>query len=312
MSERDDMAPAPAQPEPRAEGGDDMAPAHSQSGAEGADDIAPGHSKSGAAAWPPGSVTPTVGNGAIGDDATPDVSRLSAEDELTDGSATATHDVSLAGSSSGAERAVADPGSSVQRSAAADDITGPDADRNHARGPATLRKVVEAILIVADQPVTDVEIAQVAEQPRAAVADVLRDLAQAYAEDDRGFLLREVAEGWRLYSAPDCAAYVERFVLEGQQTRLTQAALETLAVVAYRQPVTRQSISAIRGVNVEGVVRTLVARGLIEEVGQESSGATLYATTRYFLSRLGLNSLEELPSLAPFLPVDIDAIAEQL
>jgi segregation and condensation protein B len=175
-----------------------------------------------------------------------------------------------------------------------------------------LRKVVEAILVVADQPVTDVDIAQVTEQPTAAVGAVLAELAAAYAADGRGFVLREVAGGWRLYSAPDCAGYVERFVLEGQQARLTQAALETLAVVAYRQPVTRASISAIRGVNVEAVVRTLLTRGLIEEVGHESTGAVLYGTTTYFLSRLGLNSLEELPSLAPFLPVDVDSIAEQL
>jgi segregation and condensation protein B len=175
-----------------------------------------------------------------------------------------------------------------------------------------LRKVVEAILVVADQPVTDVEIAQVTERPTAAVCAVLADLAAGYAADGRGFTLREVAGGWRLYSAPDCSGYVERFVLEGQQARLTQAALETLAVVAYRQPVTRASIAAIRGVNVEGVIRTLQARGLVEEVGQETSGAVLYGTTTYFLSRLGLNSLDELPSLAPFLPIDIDSIAEQL
>lgn len=178
-------------------------------------------------------------------------------------------------------------------------------------GGAPLRKVVEAILVVADQPITDVEIAQVTEQPRADVAAALTELAASYADDDRGFVLRAVAGGWRLYSAPDCASYVERFVLEGQQARLTQAALETLAVIAYRQPVTRAAISAIRGVNVEGVVRTLVARGLVEEVGQENSGATLYATTTYFLSRLGLNSVDELPSLAPFLPMDIDVLDEQ-
>lgn len=223
-----------------------------------------------------------------------------------------THDRRAAGADS-VENATTDaPGSTGPAAPASGDITASESQPGGAAGASTLRKLVESILIVADQPVTDVEIAQVAEQPRAAVAHVLRELAAGYSAEDRGFTLREVAGGWRLYSAPECASYVERFVLEGQQTRLTQAALETLAVVAYRQPVTRASISAIRGVNVEGVVRTLVARGLIEEVGQESSGATLYATTSYFLSRLGLNSVEELPSLAPFLPVDIDAIAEQL
>jgi segregation and condensation protein B len=115
--------------------------------------------------------------------------------------------------------------------------------------------------------------------------------------------LRQVAGGWRLYTRADCAPYVERFVLDGQQARLTQAALETLAVIAYRQPVTRQRVSAVRGVNVDGVVRTLVARGLVVEAGpDEETGATRYRTTNYLLERLGLQSLDELPSLAPLLP----------
>jgi len=233
-------------------------------------------------------------------------------DRTTDGQAPATPVPLPAAPHGDAAGSGPPPGSSGRPHPATDDITEPTGPVGAATALANLRKLVEAILIVADQPVTDVEIAQVCEQPRAAVATVLRDLARSYADDERGFVLREVAGGWRLYSAADCAAYVERFVLEGQQTRLTQAALETLAVVAYRQPVTRAAISAIRGVNVEGVIRTLVARGLVEEVGQESSGAVLYATTTHFLSRLGLNSLDELPSLAPFLPVDVDAIAEQL
>jgi segregation and condensation protein B len=112
-----------------------------------------------------------------------------------------------------------------------------------------------------------------------------------------------VAGGWRLYTRSDCAPFVERFVLDGQQARLTQAALETLAVIAYRQPVTRQRVSAVRGVNVDGVVRTLLARGLITEAGaDEDTGATRYRTTSFFLERLGLDSLEALPSLAPLLP----------
>lgn len=206
----------------------------------------------------------------------------------------------------------ASPVSGAPTRDAAPDITAhPGQSAELQPGSPALRKVIEAILVVADQPVTDVEIAQVTEQPRADVAEVLAQLALSYVSDDRGFELRAVAGGWRLYSAPDCAHHVERFVLEGQQARLTQAALETLAVIAYRQPVTRAAISAIRGVNVEGVVRTLVTRGLVEEVGQESSGATLYATTTYFLSRLGLNSVDELPSLAPFLPMDIDVLDDQ-
>jgi segregation and condensation protein B len=136
-------------------------------------------------------------------------------------------------------------------------------------------------------------------------------LAAEYDEAGRGFELREVAGGWRFYTRASCAAYVERFVLDGQQARLTQAALETLAVVAYRQPVSRARVSAVRGVNVDGVMRTLVARGLVEEAGREGSGgeggSILYRTTSYFLERLGLRSLEDLPDLAPFLP-ELDTV----
>jgi segregation and condensation protein B len=166
-----------------------------------------------------------------------------------------------------------------------------------------LRAAIEAVLMVVDTPVTDSMLAQVLERPREEVADTLADLAQEYRDGGRGFELREVAGGWRLYSAAACAPYVERFVTEGQPARLTQASLETLAVVAYRQPVSRARVSAVRGVNVEGVMRTLTARGLIEEVGTEpESGAILYQTTSYFLERLGLASLDDLPELAPFLP----------
>lgn len=174
-----------------------------------------------------------------------------------------------------------------------------------------LRKIIESILLVVDEPVAEVTLAQVLEEPRADVLAALEDLATEYLRDDRGFELRQVAGGWRLYTAPDCAAYVERFVLDGQQARLTQAALETLAVVAYRQPVTRQSVAAIRGVNVDGVIRTLLSRGLIAEAGEEGpGGAHLYVTTPYFLERLGLRSLDELPNLAPLLPTDIDDLSD--
>ncbi|HEX8002861.1 MAG TPA: SMC-Scp complex subunit ScpB [Mycobacteriales bacterium] len=175
-----------------------------------------------------------------------------------------------------------------------------------------LRKILEAILLVVDEPVPEVQLAQVIEAPRALVLETLEDLAASYEHDDRGFELRQVAGGWRLYTAPDCAPYVERFVLDGQQARLTQAALETLAVIAYRQPVSRQAVAAIRGVNVDGVVRTLLTRGLIAEAGEEGpAGAHLYVTTPYFLERLGLRSLEDLPNLAPLLPVNIDDLADQ-
>ena len=157
--------------------------------------------------------------------------------------------------------------------------------------------------MVVDAPVTDVVLAQILERPREEVAATLSALAEQYRAGGRGFELREVAGGWRFYSAEACAPYVERFVTEGQSARLTQASLETLAVVAYRQPVSRARVSAVRGVNVEGVMRTLTARGLIEEAGTEpESGAILYRTTSYFLERLGLASLDDLPDLAPFLP----------
>ena len=175
----------------------------------------------------------------------------------------------------------------------------------------SLRTALEAILMVVDEPVGDVLLAQVTERPTDEVRGALQALATEYDEAERGFELREVAGGWRFYTRASCAAYVERFVLDGQQARLTQAALETLAVVAYRQPVSRARVSAVRGVNVDGVMRTLVARGLVEDAGREGGGgeggAILYRTTSYFLERLGLRSLDELPELAPFLP-ELDAV----
>lgn len=174
-----------------------------------------------------------------------------------------------------------------------------------------LQGLIEAILLVVDEPVTEITLAQVAERPVAEVLDTLRALAAEYTEAGRGYALREVAGGWRLYTREEYAPWVQRFVLDGQQARLTQAALETLAVVAYRQPVSRARVSAIRGVNVDGVMRTLVSRGLVEESGAEpETGAYLYRTTSYFLERLGLTSLEDLPDLAPHLP-DLDALEDE-
>ena len=166
-----------------------------------------------------------------------------------------------------------------------------------------LRTALEAVLLVVDEPVAEVTLAQVVERPTEEVARVLRELAADYDESERGFELRQVSGGWRLYTRASCAPYVERFVRDGQQARLTQAALETLAVVAYRQPVSRSRVAAIRGVNVDAVMRTLVARGLVTEVGAEhETGALLYGTTPHFLERLGLASLEELPPLSEYLP----------
>ncbi|MGN6129582.1 MAG: SMC-Scp complex subunit ScpB, partial [Nocardioidaceae bacterium] len=168
---------------------------------------------------------------------------------------------------------------------------------------AELRPALEAVLMVADQPLDHVTLASAVGYPPDQVTEALHGLAREYAEQGRGFDLRNVAGGWRFYTREDYAHVVERFVLEGQQARLTQAALETLAVVAYKQPVSRARVSAIRGVNVDGVMRTLVARGLVEEAGHDQeTTATLYRTTSYFLERIGVTSLDELPELAPFLP----------
>jgi segregation and condensation protein B len=178
-------------------------------------------------------------------------------------------------------------------------------------GEAELRGALEAILLVVEEPVGEIMLAQVLEQPTERITTLLTTLAGEYEADGRGFELRKAAGGWRLYTRPEYAPYVERFVLDGQQVRLTQAALETLAVVAYKQPVTRSRISAIRGVNCDGVIRTLVSRGLVEECGTESdSGAYLYRTTVMFLEKLGLNSVDELPPLAPFLPDDVEELAD--
>ena len=169
---------------------------------------------------------------------------------------------------------------------------------------------IEAILMVVDEPVSELTLATVLEVPQEEISQALAELTESYGE--RGFALKSVAGGWRFYSHPDSAAVVEKFVLDGQQSRLTQAALETLAVIAYRQPVSRARVSAIRGVNVEAVMKTLVTRGLVEEYGLEpETGAILYKTTNYFLERLGLNSLEDLPALAPYLP-DLEHLDEIL
>lgn len=173
--------------------------------------------------------------------------------------------------------------------------------------PEGVRSHLEAILLVADEPVPEIVLAQVLERPREDVTAALRDLAATYTAQRRGFDLREVAGGWRYYTRPEYAPVVEKFVRDGQEVRLTQAALETLAVVAYRQPVGRAQVSAVRGVNCDGVMRTLTLRGLVEEAGADpETGAILFRTTPYFLERLGLAGLGQLPDLAPFLPDQVD------
>ena len=166
-----------------------------------------------------------------------------------------------------------------------------------------LKPALEAVLMVVDEPATAEHLAKVLQRRPREVSDGLRELADDYVRQGRGFELRMVAGGWRYYTRAEYAEAVESFVLDGQQARLTQAALETLAVVAYRQPVSRSRVSAVRGVNCDGVMRTLLQRGLLEEAGTEpETGAILYRTTHYFLERMGLRGLDELPELAPFLP----------
>lgn len=178
--------------------------------------------------------------------------------------------------------------------------------------PGGAAAALEAVLMVADEPVPAVQLATVLGVPTGQVEAILASLAAEYRGESgarpRGFELREAGGGWRVYSAPAHADVVGRFVLEGQAARLTQAALETLAVIAYRQPVTRGQVSAVRGVNVESVMRTLVTRGLVAEVGTEASGALLYGTTSYFMERMGMASLDELPPLAPYLP-DLESMS---
>jgi segregation and condensation protein B len=169
--------------------------------------------------------------------------------------------------------------------------------------PEELAGGLEALLFVMDDPVDEETLAGALRCPVEQVRDGLADLAAGYDERRSGLTLRKVGEGWRLYTREEHAPLVERYLVDGQRSRLTQAALETLAVIAYRQPVTRARVSGIRGVGVDGVMRTLLSRGLVHEVGTDpDSGGGLYATTPLFLERLGLRSLADLPELAPLLP----------
>jgi len=170
-------------------------------------------------------------------------------------------------------------------------------------GSGELGGALEALLLLAAEPMSVTTLALAVGMPEGEVAEALGELAAFYDETGRGFELRELGGGWRYYTREEYAPVVEGFVLEGQQARLTQAALETLAVVAYKQPVSRARVAAIRGVNVDGVMRTLLTRGLVEEAGQDQeTGANLYRTTGYFLERIGVTSIDELPELAPYLP----------
>lgn len=169
---------------------------------------------------------------------------------------------------------------------------------------------LEALLLVVDAPASEDSLAGAVDVPVARVGAVLARMSADYTEQGRGIDLRKMGEGWRFFTRDRYAPFVEKLLLDGQRARLTRAALETLAVIAYRQPVTRARIAAVRGVNVDGVIRTLVVRGLIEEIGTDAeTGGLLYRTTELFLERLGLSSLEELPPIAPLLP-EVDAIED--
>jgi segregation and condensation protein B len=174
--------------------------------------------------------------------------------------------------------------------------------------PAVLRGALQALLFVADGPQDLAQLAAAVQRPVTEVAEALAAITAELDERDTGWQLRPAATGFRLYTRDKYAPVIEAFLLEGQRSRLSQAALETLAVIAYRQPVTRARVSAIRGVNVDGVVRTLLARTLITEVGVDpETGGGLYRTTDQFLEKMGITSVEELPSLAPLLP-ELDSL----
>ncbi|HUQ60996.1 SMC-Scp complex subunit ScpB [Lentzea sp.] len=173
---------------------------------------------------------------------------------------------------------------------------------------ATFEAAIESVLLVVDSPIAEDQLSSALEQPVRRIKAALRTLSTRYTESGSGIDLRRAGDGWRFYTRDRFAPFVEKLLLDGQRAKLTRAALETLAVIAYRQPVTRARIAAVRGVNVDGVIRTLVARGLIEETGTDSdTGGILYRTTELFLERLGLSSLSDLPPIAPLLP-EVDAI----
>jgi len=176
------------------------------------------------------------------------------------------------------------------------------------------RRALEAIIMVADHPADPVVLAQLVELSPAAVEELLVQVSESYEEENRGFRLVKVAGGWRYQSHEDCSGYVEQFVLTGQTARLSAAALETLAIVAYKQPTSRAQVAAIRGVNVDGVMRTLQQRGYIDETGRDvgPGQASLFGTTELFLERLGLNALDELPPLGDLIPgADVVELLEQ-
>lgn len=167
-----------------------------------------------------------------------------------------------------------------------------------------MRRVIEAVLFITDEPVASSELALLLETPIVEVESELEALAGFLADREGGVVLRRAAGGWQLATPPEAAPFLERFIAEARAPRLSQAALETLAIVAYRQPISRGQVAEIRGVSAEGVLRTLIGRGLVQEVGRDPGPgqAILYGTTSLFLERVGLNALKDLPPLADFMP----------
>ena len=187
--------------------------------------------------------------------------------------------------------------------AAGDSDSMPDVTSDEA-----LEAALEALLLIVDSPAGEELLADTLGQPKSRIVVALRTMAQKFTDRNSGIDLRRVGEGWRFYTRDVYAPFVEKLLLDGQRSKLTRAALESLAVIAYRQPVTRARVAAVRGVNVDGVIRTLLARGLIEEMGTDpETTGTLYVTTELFLERLGLSSLNDLPAIAPLLP-EVDTI----
>jgi segregation and condensation protein B len=189
------------------------------------------------------------------------------------------------------------------------DVVQSEAEESIGLGAPSLSAALEALILIADEPMPVAALAETTATPVAEVELELNRLAEQYTEQGRGFSLRQVGGGWRFYTRDTCADVVTRWVSDGQRSRLSQAALETLAIIAYKQPITRARIAAVRGVNVDGVVRTLLGRGLIADVGVEpTSQASLYGTTEMFLERLGIASVADLPDIAPLLPDVDDAV----
>ncbi|MGV9366852.1 SMC-Scp complex subunit ScpB [Amycolatopsis sp. NPDC003731] len=232
----------------------------------------------------------------------------------------APHEEAPAGESPAEAEAAAEPGepASAETEAAAEpDPADPESDLV-AAGDADampdvtsdedLEAALEALLLIVDSPASEELLADTLGQPKARIVVALRTMAQKFTDRTSGIDLRRVGEGWRFYTRDVYAPFVEKLLLDGQRSKLTRAALESLAVIAYRQPVTRARVAAVRGVNVDGVIRTLLARGLIEEMGTDpETTGTLYVTTELFLERLGLSSLNDLPPIAPLLP-EVDTI----